>query len=93
MRESKDRRDILSDQLQKIEDEYGKFMVKHAEPKRNETMWDYVMKEMVNVAEFFVQRRKFRIFKAKKLALGSKITTKNRKNVEEQRIKVLICAI
>lgn len=65
-------------------------MTKHAEPKKNDTLWDYVMKEMTEVAEFFHQRRKFRIFKAKKLVLGAKITTKNRKNVELQKIKVLV---
>ena len=88
MKESKEKRDIFSEQLQQIEDEYGKFVVKLGEPKKNETMWDYCMKEMVDVAEFFQQRRKFRIFKAKKFALGSKITQKHKKNTEEQRIKV-----
>jgi len=89
-KESKDRRDILADQLQKIEDEYGKFMVKLPEPKKADTLWDYVIKEMSEVAEYFIQRRKFRIFKAKKLAAGCQIATKNRKNAEQQRIKVII---
>jgi len=88
-KESKDRRDILAEQQQKIEDEYGKFMVKLAEPKKADTLWDYVIKEMSEVAEYFIQRRKFRIFKAKKLAAGCQIAMKNRKNTEQQRIKVI----
>jgi len=86
-KESKDRRDVLTDQMQTIEDEYGKFMVKMGEPKKVETLWDYVMKEMTEVAEYFIHRRKFRIFKAKKLAAGCQIAMKNRKNQEQQRIK------
>ncbi len=79
----------MAEQQQKIEDEYGKFMVKLAEPKKADTLWDYVIKEMSEVAEYFIQRRKFRIFKAKKLAAGCQIAMKNRKNTEQQRIKVI----
>ena len=88
LKESKDRRDILAEHLQKIEDEYGKFMIKMPEPKRADTNWDYILKEMNEAAEYFQQRRKYRIFKAKKLAMGSYMATKNRKNTEAQRIKV-----
>jgi len=89
LKESKDKRDILAEQLQKIEDEYGKFMVKLPEPKRADTNWDYILKEMTEAAEYFIQRRKFRIFKAKKFAVGSIMATKSKKNTEAQRIKVI----
>jgi hypothetical protein len=45
--ESKQKREQLSQALQELEDKYGKFQLKLSEPKRNNTNWDYVMKEMV----------------------------------------------
>ncbi len=89
LKESKEKRDVLAEHLQKIEDEFGKFMVKYNEPKKVDTTWDYIMKEMSEAAEYFQQRRKFRIFKAKKLASGCFMARKSKKNTEQHRIKVI----
>ena len=45
--ETKIKREDLTEKLQDIEEQYGKFISKNNEPKKPETYWDYVLKEIV----------------------------------------------
>lgn len=78
LEESKIKRDELSSQLKEIEEVYGKFQPKLGEPKKVQTLWDFVVKQAIDVANLYIQMRKFKIFKAKKLAIGSQFAFKNR---------------
>ncbi len=47
LEESKIKRDELSTQLKEIEEVYGKFQTKLGEPKKVQTLWDFVVKQAV----------------------------------------------